>query len=312
MMERMDDSAPSEPATRPPVTLASGRIVAGTCALAVLAALVTWLWGYLPWVLDGFRLDPGAASRSGFVGSQGLDRLPIPMLAVELVPLVAFTLVGAVTATLLPLVAPTIPKPAAVGVTSLVVVVTVLVLASIARSSLSGAAAGAYASDPRVLDGLFAAVIGIAVLGALLGAAACLQRGFAPIAVAVLLAGLASWLPAAGVTRAWVLDVATVVLLGGAFVLSVRRSTGWVALWPVALLIVWVTTPATIALQVVEDMLGPGKSNDDHLDEVFSAARQVFGNAFRDVPRTWWPEAVALVIGLLWLAVRSRRARTAR
>ena len=63
MMAAMDDSATvtAQPAPAPKAG-AGARIPLLALALAVLAVVVMWFWGYLPWVIDGYR--PDAALRA--------------------------------------------------------------------------------------------------------------------------------------------------------------------------------------------------------------------------------------------------------
>jgi hypothetical protein len=305
MMERMDESAAAPSPTTSP---RASRIPLQAVCLALLVVGVTWWWGYLPWVLDGFHPDrlstvPGATGEG-----LGDRRLPIPFVAGELVTLVAFTTVGALSATLLPIAFLRLPRSVGVAVSGLVMLVTVLALASVARSMVSSKAAGYFAGDSRVGDGLFVGVLAIAVLCAALGALACWQNGFLPLAIAVLLSQLDVWLVELGIRDQWFLDLVTIALLSVAFVISVRRSVRWALLWPVVLVVFLAQAPFGIALQVVTDRLGPGKKLEGQLGDILAQARQVFSASFWHVHRSWWPELVALGIGVVWLVVQRRRA----
>src|SRR5690242_6688884 len=91
----MDDSAPSDTnefsrVTAPP----AWRDPLLCLVLALLVVVTTWLFGHLPWVLDGFREDGGYTVVGG--------RVVIPLFAGELSALVAFTVVGTIAATVLP------------------------------------------------------------------------------------------------------------------------------------------------------------------------------------------------------------------
>ncbi|MFL6156959.1 MAG: hypothetical protein ACJ72D_12740 [Marmoricola sp.] len=273
--------------------------------LVLLSVVVTWLFGHLPWVLDGFRTDRSVPSTDGLAGV----RIVIPMVAGQLSALVAFTVVGAVSATLLPMLFTDLPRGAAVTLSVIVVAATTLVLTLVARARIEGSAAPGFATDSRVLDGLVVGVFAVAALGALLGALASLQLGFLPVAVAVVVVELPTWFTALGVERSWIRDVTELVLLAAALVLSLRRSPAWAALWPAALLVVWSGPAVSAGLLTVQTRLRSGQNVDALLGDVLSDGFAVFRAAYWHAPRTWWPPVVALVVGVVWLVVRLRRSR---
>ncbi|MCX6398280.1 MAG: hypothetical protein NTV23_17465 [Propionibacteriales bacterium] len=312
----MDDSADdpdrSEPGLPPlrPVLSRGTRVPLLTAVLAVAAVIVFWLVGFLPWVLDGFQLD---ARRYG-VSGDGLDRLwlPVPLVAGQLTGLVAFTVVGSVGAMLLPLLFPAVPRSLAVVVTGLTLVAAAVTLTSVTRIAIADRSGNDFASDSRVLDGLVVGVLALVVVGVVVGGAAAWQVGLLPVAVAVLVTQLLSWLSFLELPRPdLVAELTSVVLLGGAFVLSVRRSLAWLVTWPVALVIVWLGPPVTAATSAVAARLRPGQNLDESLGDTYRTGLEVFRLAVGDAPRTWWPQLVALGIGAGWCAVRHRWHRTA-
>lgn len=314
-MSRMDDSAPATTSETlpalPPVPLASRKIALLTVAMAVGAVLIFWFGGYLPWILDGFRTKDSALGDSG----QGLGQLwlPIPLIAGQLAQLIAFTTVGAIAAMLLPLLFPAVPRALSVVVVALTLVTAAMSLSAVARSSLSNQDLDGFASDSRVLDGLVVGVL-LLVLGCILvGALASLQVGFLPVAVAVAATQLPSWIGLLELPRAaLVTEMLTVALLGAAFVVSIHRWIGWVITWPVALLILWLGPAISAAATAVSARLRPGQNLDMALNDVYAEGWEVFRAALGEAPRTWWPQLVAVLIGLIWLAVQRRRSREAR
>lgn len=283
--------------------------------LALLAVATGWLGGHLPWVLDGFTLR--TASFLDGSAAEGLDgvRILIPLVASELTRLVAFTTVGTVAAMLLPLAFPALFRGDAVAIVALTLAVTTLALTVAARSTIRSAAAGAFASDPRVLDGLLVGVFVVAAGAGIVGAMAAFQPGFLPLAAALVVGQLPLWLPdllgssAVGSTiTPWV----SLLVLTAAFAASVRRTVGWVVLWPLALALVWIATPLQLATGRMSDRLrgGTGLTSAD-LGDVFADAADLFAASFWSAPRTWWPGLVAAGLVLVWLVlvrlVRRRR-----
>ncbi|RNL62253.1 hypothetical protein EFK50_10730 [Nocardioides marmoriginsengisoli] len=281
-------------------------ILAG--GLILLAVLATWLFGHLPWVLDGFRVhDDARGSATGLASV----RLSIPLIAGQLTSLVAFTAIGSIGATLLPLAFPDLPRALAVVLSGLTLAVTTLILTLTARSSISTHAADAFAGDERVLDGLVAGVLLVTAAAGFLGCLASFQIGLLPLATAVVVGQLPVWFGALGadadLTRL-LSRLGALVLLAAAFVISVRRSAGWIVLWPVALAIVWIATPLRIATSGMQDRLRPGAGlNEDNLSDVFAHGRELFRVSFWEAPQAWWPGVVAAGIAVVWLLVVRRR-----
>jgi hypothetical protein len=325
MMTAMDDSAPA-PADGVAVPSGRARTVLLGLALALMTAATAWLLGHLPWVVSGFSWPTTEAAPVGS-STEGLSgvRLAIPLVAQFLPSLIAFTTIGAVAATLLPLLLTTRESghrlPAvAVSVVSLLLTVTVVTL--LARGSIEAHAADAFAGDPRVLRGLVLVVAGATLVGALFGTLASVQVGFLPLAVALVCGQLRSWLdafllghdhgPGALRTVDRVGDVLVLVLLTSAFVLSVRRSAAWVVTWPVAVAMIWVATPFGVMTTYLAGQLRPSAGLPGSLPDILSAGLDVFRASFWEAPQARWPWVVAVLLALAWLVVERGRARARR
>lgn len=311
---RADDVAPAPGASRKRLT---GRAVVLGLGLAMVVASAAWLLGHLPWVLAGFSWSTTEAAPVGS-SSEGLAgvRLTIPLVAAFLPSLVAFTAIGAVAATLVPLVLTTRAsghRVPAVVVSLVVLVLTTSLVTLMARSSIEEHAADAFAGDPRVLRGLVLVVVVTTALGAVLGALASVQIGFLPLAAAVVAGQLPVWVsgflvdhdhgPDAVRTATQVSNWLVCATLAVAFVLSVRRSAAWTALWPVAIAIVWVATPFRIMTIQLAGQLRPSSGLPDSLPDILQGGLDVFRASFWDAPQTRWPWLLALAAGLVWLAV---------
>lgn len=317
MEEVTDDSAP-----RP----GPGRTLALGLGLALMTAATGWLLGHLPWVLSGFswpttEAAPVGSSTEGLAGV----RLAIPLVAQFLPSLIAFTTIGAVAATLLPLVLTTRAsghRLPAVVVSGVSLLLTVAVVTLLARRSIEAHAADAFAGDPRVLRGLVLVVVAATLAGALLGTLASVQVGFLPLAVALVAGQLRSWLdaflvghdhgPGALRTVDRVGDVLVLVLLTVAFVLSVRRSVGWALTWPVAIAIVWVATPFGVMTTYLAGQLRPSSGLPDSLPDILAAGLDVFRASFWEAPQARWPWLLAVLLAVAAAAVERRILRARR
>ena len=314
MMAAMDDSEP-----RP------GRRFLLAMGLAVLTGVTSWLFGHLPWVLSGFswpttETAPVGSSSEGLAGV----RLTIPLVAAFLPWLVAFTAMGSVAATLLPLVLTTrdgqrLPA-VAVSVASLVVT-TILVTAS-ARGAIEHHASGAFAGDPRVLQGLVLVVAAATLVGGVLGALASVQVGLLPLAAAVAAGQLPTWVEGflvdhdhgVGAVRAagHLSEALAFVALAVAFVLSGRRSAAWMLLWPVAIAIYWTAAPFRVMTTWLAPQLRPSSGLPDTLPDLLRGGLDVFRASYWSTHQAWWPWLLAVVVAVAWFAVeqglRRRRA----
>jgi hypothetical protein len=254
---------------------------------------------------------PVGSSSEGLAGV----RLTIPLVSAFLPYLIAFTAVGSVAAALLPLVFTTRSgsRLAAVGVALVSMAATTLVVTLVARNSIEKHAADAFAGDSRVLQGLVAVVFVTAAVGALLGALASVQIGFLPLAAAVVAGQVPVWLDGFVVDRSHSADttrtvdnagnVVVLVVLLVAFVLSVRRSAAWTALWPVAVAIVWVATPFRVMTSQLATQLRPSSGLPDSLPDILQGGLDVFRASFWEAHQARWPWLIALAGGVVWLLV---------
>lgn len=314
MMTPMDDSA-------------SGNLRRFLLAmgLAVVTAVTCWLFGHLPWVVSGFSWPTTEAAPVGS-STEGLTgvRLTIPLVAAFLPWLVAFTAIGAVAATLLPLVLTTRAGqrlPAlAVSVASLVVTTAVVTIA--ARNTIEARASDAFAGDSRVLQGLVLVVVGATVAGGVLGALASVQVGFLPLAGALAAGQLPAWVDGFLVdhdhgvdavrSADHVSDVLSFVVLAAAFLLSVRRTAAWMLLWPVAIAVYWTSTPFRTMTTWLAPQLRPSAGLPDSLGDILDGGLDVFRASFWHAPQARWPWILAVVVALVWFAgeqVVRRRTR---
>ena len=324
MMVAMDDSAPTvddDPDPRP----STGRRILLGIGLAVLVAVTWWLFGQLPWVLSGFswtttRAVPVGSSTEGLAGV----RLTLPLVAAFLPSLVAFTTVGAVAASLLPLVLTTRAgqRGPAVAVAVVSVLVTTVVVTLLARRTIEHNASDAFAGDSRVLLGLVLVVFAVTFVGAFLGTLASLQIGLLPIAVGLAAGQLPAWVHGFLVDReadAGALRIAdhaahvlVFVVLTVAFALSVRRTAAWVAVWPVAVALVWMAVPFQVMTTQLAGQLRPSAGLPGSLPAILRGGVDVFRASFWKAPQTWWPWVAAVVVATVWALVerRLRRGRT--
>lgn len=320
-----DDSAPERtPGSTPDEHPPTGRQVLHGAGLAVLTAVTAWLFGSLPWVVSGFSWS---SNESASVGSsaEGLAgvRLTIPLVSGFLSSLIAFTVIGAVAASLLPLVLTTRTgqRRPAVALVLAALAVTTIAVTLLARSTIEDHAAGAFAGDSRVLLGLVLVVLSTTAAAALLGTLASLQIGFLPLAAGLTAGQIPVWVEGFLVDRSTDVDaVATaeqvshwlvLVVLLVAFVLSVRRSAAWMLLWPVAIAMVWVAVPFRVMTTQLSDQLRPSAGLPDTLPDILQAGVDVFRASFWEAHQARWPWVAAVLLALVWMAVE-RGTTTAR
>jgi hypothetical protein len=305
MMTAMDDD--SAPTHR--------RILLGV-GLAVLSAVTCWLFGHLPWVLSGFSWPTTEAAPVGS-SSEGLAgvRLTIPLVAAFLPTLIAFTTIGVVAASLLPLVLTTRAgsRLPAVGVALVSLLLTTVVVTLLARRTIKQHASGAFAGDSRVLLGLVLVVLGTTVVAAVLGTLASLQVGFLPLAAGLAAGQLPIWVHGFLVDRGPSVDVTrtadrvahwlVLVVLAVAFVLSVRRSAAWAALWPVAIALVWVAVPFQVMTTQLAGRLRPSSGLPGTLPDILQESVDAFRASFWEAPQATWPWIGAILAAVVWIAM---------
>ncbi|HEX2895792.1 MAG TPA: hypothetical protein VHO29_17445 [Marmoricola sp.] len=292
--------------------------------LAALTAVTSWLFGNLPWVVSGFSWPTTEAAPIGS-SSEGLAgvRLTIPLVAAFLPSLIAFTAIGAVAATLLPLLLTTRSsghRRPAIGLVLLTLAVTTTVVTLVARGTIEHHAADAFAGDPRVLTGLVAVVGATTLVGAAFGTLASLEAGFLPLAAALAAGQLPAWVhgflvgassPGAHVhTADTVAHALMALLMLAAFVLSVRRSAWWVLLWPVAVAMIWVATPFGVMTVYLAGQLRPSAGLPGSLPDILSGGVDVFRASFWESPQPRWPWLVAVVLAAAWTVFERRTRRS--
>lgn len=315
--EHSEHSGPSEPRRVPLPVLGLG--------LVALTAVTSWLFGNLPWVVSGFSWPTAETAPVGS-SSEGLAgvRLTIPLVAAFLSSLLAFTLIGSVAATLLPLVLTTRSsghRRPAIGLVLTTLAVTTVVVTLAARGTIEHHAADAFAGDPRVLTGLVAVVGAATVVGAVFGTLASLEVGFLPLAAALAAGQLPTWghgflvdaaSPGAHVhTADTVAHALTAVLMLAAFALSVRRSAWWALLWPVAVAMLWVATPFGVMTAYLAGQLRPSAGLPGSLPDILAGGVDAFRAAFWKAPQPRWPWLVAAVLAAVWTVAErwTRRSR---
>jgi hypothetical protein len=282
-------------------------------ALLPPAAVVWWLVGFLPWILDSLLWPatvPGAPTGT----------LPaIPLLAGQLGVLVLGGLTGGIAAGLLCLTQPRARRPKAAAFTVAGLALGVFVVLLQAASSLRDASG--IDGDSRALVGLSAVTVVAAAIGWFLGSAAVFGRPGGGVALGGLSAVVPGWLSSLGFvfvdrsqdyvvgpTWAWftwwvgaaVLALATV---GG-------RPLSRLAWWPLILLLAWFIGPALTAAGYVEAYLRGGTGVPQLLADALAAAWQVFGQASLPTNRSLlpWLFAILVAAGVAFALPRLTRA----
>ncbi|KRC64069.1 hypothetical protein ASE12_04405 [Aeromicrobium sp. Root236] len=275
-------------------------------ALVPIAAVVWWVVGFLPWILDGLGPDvPAGASSPVFA---------IPLYAGHVGELVVGAGLGGVAAGLLTLcgTGPRTLRAAAcaVGVTG-AVFITVLQ----SRSAVNGFTF--LRPDTRITNGLSVVVILTALVGLGLGLLALVGRIGVGLALAAVAGAVPSWLlsvhMAIGVNDLGSAQVVTdVSRWGGAAVLAfalvvigMQPALRLVA-WPGAVLVAWFVGPTITAASYMEVFLRPGMGLPDLWGEPFSAAADVWRlSASPDLrPLASW--ITAIVVAAAYAGWRTR------
>jgi hypothetical protein len=100
------------------------------------------------------------------------------------------------------------------------------------------------------------------------------------------------------------------VALAVAFVLSVRRSAGWMLLWPVAVAIYWTSTPFRVMTTWLAPQLRPSSGLPDTLPDLLRGGLEAFRASFWEAPQAYWPWLLAAVVAVAWFAVEQGVRRT--
>lgn len=263
-----------------------------------IAALVWWVAGFLPWIVDGLGADRPDASWAS-----------APLTSDRLGDLVLYAGVGGVLAGLTVLLGRDGRARRAAFVLSGVGLAAVVVLAQ-SRSAFGG-------SDARLLDGLTLIGCVAALLGTGVGLLAMAGGPGVGIALAVL-AGSASiwvlrWLDASGLggQQAEIGDWIRAAVLAGALVVIGIRPVSRAVWWPLSVFAAWSIMPIVVATSYFGAMLRSGVDAPGVLGESFSASLDVWRMAASpDMrPLTSWIVAVVAAIGIV--AAREMRERAA-
>ncbi|MCW2781103.1 MAG: hypothetical protein JWR35_1552 [Marmoricola sp.] len=292
--------------------------------LMIMAAVLWWLIGFLPWALGGFSWSTAAATAAGS-SSDGLAgvRLPLPLVAAYLPSLLCCSVIGGVLAGVLPLAFPRVSKPAVLTAVMVVVSVTVVITLLTTRAVIHSHAGTNFAADDRVVGGLVGVVVAATAVGLVAGFAAYLHRGLVPLTAAVAAVAFPSWLSSflnegsysTGLVRA--VDragpiVAGLLLLAG-LALSVRHSWWPLVGWPVAAAIAWVGPSVVIGAGYLSVNLRPSSGLPDTFSDMVRGSAEAFRDSLGPSFRTWWPLLVAFVLAIAWgvgqQAMRSREDR---
>ncbi len=281
--------------------------------VAALSVLSWWIIGYLPWLVSGLRFT----ADSGHLGSAGEGTagvvMPLPMVAGALPELVAGAVVGGVVAGLLPIAVTHVPRPLAILVVWLVVLVSGALAVAISARQVRAAAHGYFASDTRVLAGLGAAFAAALVVGLIAGSLSVHWHPLAAIAAALVAGTMRTWVAAfvpqgrlSPDTISWIAAVLLALILGAGLAVSVHRTARAVLAWPVALAVLWLTGPALTAVAYLTALLRPSSGLPGSLGEHLHAARQVFGQAIGHTHPSFLAVAVALLAGVASLVKHHR------
>lgn len=281
-----------------------------------LAAVAWWVVGYLPWIASGMRDSSVVGSAAGGPSANaGVIMLPLTSLSIG--GLVHGALVGGVVAGLVGLM--TGPGRRAAGtIASAGGVLLGLAVALVQSSNRVGSGdASAFAADSRVITGLGALTVLVALGGWAVGATAMLGRPGLGVALGVLSACVAIWgfelleaqasPPDLGMHELW--RWAGFGVLGAALVVTGSRPYARLGWWPLVLLSAWITGPALTAAGYLEQLLGPGRGLDSgRVVDAIGAAFDVFVAAASPVNRELLPWIVATIVGFAVAEARHRRS----
>jgi hypothetical protein len=278
-----------------------------TVALIPIAALVWWVVGFLPWILDGLRISP----------TGGTPVLAVPLFAGSLSAMVLGGGLGGLAAGMVALLGRGTRWRRAAAVTSGVVIAVAVALLQSALTLRDPSPSNMSAAD-RVLMGLTVVAIASTIVGLLWGLAALSGRVGLGLALAGV-AGAAPWwitavLAALGMDRSiqdlyGSADVAQwigVAVLGCALVIIGVQPVVRVVWWLAAVALAWVVGPTITASAYMEQLLRPGTTLSDAFGDSLDVAWQVWRMAASVERRPLTPWVVAIVaaalvsIGIRW------------
>ena len=275
-------------------------------ALIPLAAAVWWVVGFLPWILDGMRID-----------LDGSPLAALPLTSGNLSVLVVGGGVGGLVSGLLVRLGHGARLASAAAVLVGVMIAAGVTLVQ-SFTAYSGPAPGTFGGDDRVLVGLTAVVITSTAVGVAwgllslagdvgLGLSLAGVAGSLPIwAIYVLYAvGFDSWAPIVQLDRAarW----AGVAILAAGLVRIGVRPLGRLVWWPVAVVLAWSIMPTITAAGYLEQLLRPGSALSEILRDQVSVTWQVWRMAAALDARPLAPWIVAVAAAVVGAVVLDRQ-----
>ncbi|KQV76835.1 hypothetical protein ASC61_18530 [Aeromicrobium sp. Root344] len=280
-------------------------------ALVPIAALVWWLAGFLPWLLNGAGRDVLSEGGVGFL------LLP-PLMSGGVSQLVLGAGVGGVAAGLTSLLSDG-SRALRAGACAAGVAVALLVTLLQTRNGVSDTA-----FDSRVTNGLTVVVVVTTIVGLGLGLLSLVGRGGLGFAVGALAGATPYWVMTVFMAFQFVdttgrLEVAhrvsewsgAVVLAGALLCVGLVpgvRAVAWVGI----VLLAWFIGPTITAAGYMEVFLRPGMGVADRWGDQLSATADVWRTAASLDARSLAPWAAPIVVAAAaatWLALRAR-ART--
>lgn len=280
-------------------------------AIAPASALVWWVVGFLPWLVDGLGKDvPGV-----YIGSVASDGITVPLLLPNLALLVLGGLVGGACAGLLTTLSA--GSPTAALAASFAGVACAVLLTGIQSSNAIGDGIGSgYGSDASVISGLLATTAGASLLGWLFGASGYFGRVPLGIALCGLAGAVPSWLSylvfgidpdiRSELLRTAITYAGAAVLVAGIVLIGVRPYVRLLA-WPPAIVLAWVVAPALGATAYMGGTLRPPVTPSDALGpawDIFVLAVQP-----ANIPADWLISFVVAVGLALAISVRLEMRR---
>lgn len=278
-------------------------------ALVPLAALVWWVVGFLPWLLDGATLDAPPENE--------VSAVALPLYAGGLSTLVLGAGVGGIAAGLTSLLASGARVVRAAACAAGVALALVITLVQ-SRSGMSD-----EISDDRVVNGLTVIVVIMTVAGfgvgllcltgrVGLGFALAALAGAAPVWLVKVLAALGvssmDTVQSADELSRW---VGAAVLAAALVVIGLRPPVRAVA-WIGAVLLAWCIAPTITAAGYAEVFIRPGLGGfwGDHFSATMEVWQQAASVDMR--PLTPWLVAIAVAAVIsLWIVTRSRQQEDA-
>ncbi|NEK58473.1 hypothetical protein GCU56_11370 [Geodermatophilus sabuli] len=255
-------------------------------ALVPVSALVFWVCGFLPWLLEG-------AGRAA--------PLALPLRAGSLTLLVLGAAVGGVLGGLTGLLGRSGRRARALLATG--AGTGLALLATLGQSVAAAGRGSGFDADSRVLVGLCAVAVATTALAWAAGSLALAGRPGAGVALGLLAGVLPGWLssllPSAllsggfgGTALAWVQAAA---LAGALVAVGVRPAArlGW---WPLVVLVAWSVGPVLTAVGYLEPSLRPGAGLPRGLGDALSGAWQVLWLSASPLVRHLAPWVAAVVV----------------